>query len=1097
MSVFATLRRSVGFGGGGVGSTSTSPIANKPTSITSAESINTESEHKVKPSPTSNTIANLSLENKHGKHKATYPIKKEITKIGRLATNDIRIYRETVSRIHCEVHVKVENSTSIASLHVFNPKGLKINGKEVDNETKGERIVPLLDGDLIEIYSNFFRMQLNKDDFDKENDENSPSLSHQARKSIRMSLVRSKVNQKTESNEIASSSSATQENASTVRIERLPLGSLSCAQVGQEKVESSQIQASRNSPFATSPSKKVMAKQGRRSLVFATPRRESVSQQSWTAEPIKRSQKPISPKKPTQALKNDAEGDDSIVFMEEIEEENDKEDQSEKENEMLPNELDELLAVAPVTGPDSLKDNQIDAESCSYARQTKSVSPKKVKRRSSFFGRAGVFANWNFGFYPEERKAAEEEDVNRELSPSPSLSPITSPNGTRYLPDPRLDSQGRPRLPRSLSSPDGLGHSSPKRRIVSLRTATLLRQGQNAFEQQKSRSPPPSPTKSSLSNGTTHSLMGQMQQLLISVDRPKDSSDADDEDEIDQSLSLADDEKPEELIEAPKASLPISKPRKSDSLTIERSNQANEHRKSRISMPAKLLSIVSVDGHSNEDIEDLKKQWLAEQEERDEQDDLKDLVQDTLANQDQGHETDTDSENESDDEVINAKQDNIRGEEPATPSSKIQYGMLRYMVRENAELTALLDTVANPEGEKATESHQEILEAAKEVELDADVKEISLVEESTKKNDVSSNDDGEWQIVSPRRARWEPSERKPIENRRVSDTFASQKKQKVSPKKKSQRRVTAAVTTSLPIQSGSSSSSKLSTGDKYDTEKQSNEQDMALSTVLSNEILIVEEPKAEQKSPKKRSPSKQSLVKRSPAKVKLAPENSSSSGIDTVDEVITNTLLEEVHDSSSDIASKNGKNPMKTKQETRSPLKGISPSKKVNSNIVAAPLPSSPKRLRSRSPVKQIDEKHEEDDDKENEIPIALQSSSPAKKTRSAAKPAQSRGRKKSKEESEMQGTEAEPVDKSTLNTRRSTRTTKKASSKLDIPASEPAMPMSEPNVRTTRSGRSVRKPKDLAQPTTVVEVQSDPVEPATSNTGRITRNRARKAAAA
>lgn len=1152
MSVFASIRRSVGFGGG---VTSTSPIASKP-----AESEKqSEPGIKVKPATVSNTLANLSLENKHGKHKATYPIRKEVTKIGRLATNDIRIYRETVSRVHCEVHVKVQDLTVNASLHIFNPKGLKINGIEVEKETKGERIVPLLDGDLIEIYSNYFRMRLDAYDSNKENDENNPQISsissNQGRKSIRMSLVRSKVTPNTQSDEVASSPSVPQQHASTSS-ERLPLGTLTYAQTGQEKAENSQIQASTNGPFALSPSKKSIPKQGRRSLVFATPKRESISQQPWTAEPIKRAQKQVSPKKPTQAPKNEVEGDDSIVFMEEIEEDNGKDAEPESENGMLPNELDELLAVAPVVGPDSIQDNEKDDDIKNCARQTKSVSPKKVKRRSSFFGRAGVFANWNFGFYPEERKAAEEEEIDKELSPSPSLSPITSPNGSRYLPDPKLDSQGRPRLPRSLSSPDGLGHSSPKRRIVSLRTATLLRQGQNAFEQQKMRSPPSSPVKSSLSNDTTPSLMGQMQQLFSSADQPKDSCDADDEDEIDQSLSLADDE-PEEV----KTALPVSKPRKSDSSTIARGKHAIELRKSRISMPAKLLSIVSVDGHSNEDIEDLKKQWLAEQEERDEQEDLKNVVQDVLTKQDEGHETDTDSENESDDEA-GKKQEEDKAEEPATPSSKVQYGMLRYMVRENAELTALLDTVVNAGEEKAAESTQGLQEAPTKVAMVADVIETSEVEEPTQENDVITDGDGEWQIVTPRRPRWEASERKPIDNRRVSDTFANaQKKQKVSPKKKSQRRVTTAVTSSLLSESGSNS--KSSTNEKGDTEMQANEQAMEIvsatlpvsssspcETVQVEEVAIqlqspkkrspskqspikrsptkpieqavrtdpaalvvsstspfenvqIEEPKVERTSPKKRSPSKQSPVKRSPTKQKLVHEEPIE------EEVFTQPLAkepsEEVHEFVSEVGAKSDESAMKAKQESRSPLKSISPSKKINNTVVAAPIPSSPKRLRSRSPVKRVERKSEEDDEeKENDIPIALQSSSPAKKTKSAAKsatapkPAQTRGRKKAKEEAQAQAEviESEPVENTTSTTRRSTRTTKK-SSIVDVPASEPAMPANESTVRTTRSGRSVRKPKDLTQPATVIAIQSDPVEPAAaSSTGRVTRNRTRKAAA-
>ncbi|PWN34326.1 uncharacterized protein FA14DRAFT_161757 [Meira miltonrushii] len=1264
MSVFASLRRSVGFGGG---STSTSPIASKPAE-TDKQS---DPDIKVKAIVPS-TLANLSLENKHGKHKATYPIRKEVTKIGRLATNDIRIYRETVSRVHCEVHVKVEDSTVTASLHIFNPKGLKINGNEVEKETKGERVVPLLDGDLIEIYSNYFRMRLDAYDSNKENDENAPQAStapaSQGRKSIRMSLVRSKVTQKTQSDEIASSSSAPQQHASSSS-ERLPLGSLSCAQVGQSKAESPQTQASTGNPFAPSPSKKSMPKQGRRSLVFATPKRESISQQPWTAEPIKRLQNPISPRKPAQAPRNEAEGDDSIVFMEEIEEENDKDAELDQENGMLPNELDELLAVAPVVGPDTMEEDQIGIDSSSYARQTKSVSPKKVKRRSSFFGRAGVFANWNFGFYPEERKAAEEDEVDKELSPSPSLSPITSPNGTQYLPDPRLDSQGRPRLPRSLSSPDGLGHSSPKRRIVSLRTATLLRQGQNAFEQQKMRSPPSSPVKSSLSNDATPSLMGQMQQLFSSADQPKDSCDKDDEDEIDQSLSLADDE-PEEV----KTVIPASKPRKSDSSTIERGKQALELRKSRVSMPAKLLSIVSVDGHSNEDIEDLKKQWLAEQEERDEQEDLKNVVQDALTKQDEGHETDTDSENESEDET-GKEQDEDKAEAPATPSSKVQYGMLRYMVRENAELTALLDTVVNDEEKKAAESTPVIQEAPIGVAVIAHVEETSYVEESTGKNDVITDGDGEWQIVTPRRPRWEPSERKPVENRRVSDTYATaQKKQRVSPKKKSKRRVTAAVTSSLNTESGSNI--KSSTNEKCDTEVQPSEQAMeaekeasavsstspienvqveeyaveqkspkkrsptkqspikrsptkpteqaveiesevlALSTVspfenvhveeaaveqkspkkrsptkrspvkqsptepieqameaeseflavstlspfenvpgeevaveqnspkkrspskrspvkksptkpieqvaeVESEALLesitsqfetvqVEEIAVEQKSPKKRSPSKQSPVKRSPTKQKLVHEDLTLSVQATEVEVIPQPVpkesSEEVHEPSSEAGAKSDESTIETKQESRSPLKSMSPSKKVKSStVVSAPIPSSPKRLRSRSPVKRVERNMEEDDDKENEIPIVLQSSSPVKKTRSTAKsasatkPSQTRGRKKAKEDSEPEAdvVESEPAERATSTTRRSTRTATKKTSTLDVPASEPAMPTSDSNVRTTRSGRSVRKPKDLTQPATVIAVQSDPVEaPAASSTGRVTRNRARKAAA-
>lgn len=151
---------------------------------------------------------------------------------------------------------------------------------------------------------------------------------------------------------------------------------------------------------------------------------------------------------------------------------------------------------------------------------------RKEKRRSSFLGRAWPFSSSSQGFYAEEQQ------------PDPESSPLQQDEDTSsqrleaeeqadFLPPLLGDS---PRLPRSSSSPGRLGASPSfhlsSRRKVSLRTKTLLKSSAALVERMAAEQ----------NMSPSRSLSPREMTLPVEAEG--------DEDEVDQSLSLAEEEEP-------------------------------------------------------------------------------------------------------------------------------------------------------------------------------------------------------------------------------------------------------------------------------------------------------------------------------------------------------------------------------------------------------------------------------------------------------------------------------------------------------------------------------------------------------------------------
>uniref|UniRef100_V5EAA3 Uncharacterized protein n=2 Tax=Kalmanozyma brasiliensis (strain GHG001) TaxID=1365824 RepID=V5EAA3_KALBG len=289
-----------------------------------------------------------------------------------------------------------------------------------------------------------------------------------------------------------------------------------------------------------------------------------------------------------QADSSDSQQDESsedLVIVEELEQEQEpleaeivqSEPQPAEEVESAANEVVNTKNVQPATPSSS---------SASDASPSKSGSPKRAKRRSSFFGRAGPFAGINLGFYAEERTESKEpakeveqvEEPNEEFSDASDVEQAQMEDET---PAPQAASSpvARRVVSRAIGmskTPSPVKHqhfagltplarrprlSLASRRKVSLRTQTLLRSSE-AYADRLFLPPPPSTPNgpsslsksmsmpSDLSDFSSDELEPASEQLDANdFDAERDPAmgkeaeeeawkdSEDDEDEVDQSLS--------------------------------------------------------------------------------------------------------------------------------------------------------------------------------------------------------------------------------------------------------------------------------------------------------------------------------------------------------------------------------------------------------------------------------------------------------------------------------------------------------------------------------------------------------------------------------
>ncbi|UZJ54468.1 hypothetical protein CBS101457_003788 [Exobasidium rhododendri] len=615
--MLATIRRSVGFS---PKKADDAALAESPSS--SAVAFSSSSSSPIPDEIVARTgIAvhgYLVLESSKGVEKGRFPLRKSITTVGRLQHCDIRIYQETISRLHCQICVGEDGKTT---LEVFNPRGVRINRRKLQGIASTSKECnnryPLQESDLIEIFNHYFRLEcpsLGEDVKSQQACKESFS-----RKPLRMSLLRATIDR----NNVAPHTREEEEKRKE-KAEAAEVGDVKSEHRSNPSSPADKKGPERNMGFPVEEKENIALK-GRRSFVLSTPTRHTTHNGPWETEPRQNKVRRVS----LSPVKDDLmslgrketfeEEDAAIVMMEEVEEveaEPSKLLDVEGEEEIA--HVDVTKERRPITPPQEEPPvQQVSA---------RSSSPKKNRRRSSFFGRAGIFAGINLGFYPQERKEEEEQKEAESGMLNALLSPPGSPTKlpTQLTPEPRLDHYGMPRLPRSMSSPSGLHYTSPsKRRNISLRTATLLKAGQQVFEQQRLLSPPTSPTKSS--SAASHlSLLARIPSPEkraaageILLPESEDESDAEEEDEVDESLSFVvedqDDkerkEKGKETVET--AAKTRNGPRRSHGVMETRTKATLQ---SRTSMPGTLLSVSVVDGSDDKIVVEWQKEWRERKE---------------------------------------------------------------------------------------------------------------------------------------------------------------------------------------------------------------------------------------------------------------------------------------------------------------------------------------------------------------------------------------------------------------------------------------------------------------------------------------------------
>ncbi|CBQ71279.1 conserved hypothetical protein [Sporisorium reilianum SRZ2] len=593
-------------------------------------------------------LAYLVLLDKKKRQKERFPIQSLKTTMGRSLDNDVRFLVNDVSRHHCTIEIEIKQDhedadSTQAFLQVLGANGVLLNGDHVFSAPRGAGRYELHTGDSILVAKRSFIFELaqpasaataspNLFSSPVKGSAQSAALNTPAtsnRRRVRMSLV----------------------NAAQINTPARPSNKpTSPAKTGDSQRESRRATGLERflQTANVSPSKKTKARQSltlstsvanvfgtpassRNALVepkTAPPKQVSFSlyANSYTGRlsPVKqmRMMPPLdtmneehdgSFRSDTELPQQEAEMDDQqeddadaprdeseedIVIVEEIEQEQEQPAQPEEPESQSDAEPTNgaAAAEADVENAENIPPATASSSSTPNGSPSKSGSPKRAKRRSSFFGHAGPFRGISLGFYAEERTEATEpvDEVQpepeqlaqpaeefsdasdakvapieeEELAPEPVASPVArrvmsgsirlgiskTPSPVKHqhfvglTPLPR-----RPRL--NLAS----------RRKVSLRTQTLLRSSEAYADRLFLPPPPPTPSgagpsglSKSMSMPSDMSTMASAPPLpafdgaddfesrldpALSeeevVDDGAEWKDAeDDEDEVDQSLSV-------------------------------------------------------------------------------------------------------------------------------------------------------------------------------------------------------------------------------------------------------------------------------------------------------------------------------------------------------------------------------------------------------------------------------------------------------------------------------------------------------------------------------------------------------------------------------
>ncbi|SNX87870.1 uncharacterized protein MEPE_06581 [Melanopsichium pennsylvanicum] len=550
-------------------------------------------------------LAFLILLDKKGRQKQRFPIQCPTTTIGRADDNDLRIFLSEISRHHCTIQIEIDQEQgsdgTTAFLHVMGANGVMLNGTQAYPAPRGAGRYQLHTGHIIVIARRSFVFEL------------PPPLSSEAQANIFNSPekldMQSAVPQTPNANKRRVRMSLV--NAAQIDTPARP----SATSSGQLTSPSKAIHAERDARRANSlqrfmqfanvsPSKD--KKKARQSLtsststanIFATPVKSRVKmvepktappkQVSFSLysnlypgrlSPVKqmRMMPPLGTMTEEQdgsfrsddeqheqdQVNEDAEQEDDgnessqdIVILEELEQEQQQQHESaalEGDADALPQALPAGSDIHDVESAENAPPSTSSSTSTPNGSSSKSGSPKRAKRRSSFFGRAGPFRGMSLGFYAEERAEPEqpahrsqepastfaqgddhqseefsdasdvepspmqEENIPSETAPSPIARRVVSRPmklGISKTPSPVKKQQfvgltPMPRRPRlSLTT----------RRKVSLRTQTLLRSSEAYADRLFLPPPPPAPVgaspcglSKSMSMPSKLSVMARMQ----------------------------------------------------------------------------------------------------------------------------------------------------------------------------------------------------------------------------------------------------------------------------------------------------------------------------------------------------------------------------------------------------------------------------------------------------------------------------------------------------------------------------------------------------------------------------------------------------------
>ncbi|GAC94197.1 hypothetical protein PHSY_001768 [Pseudozyma hubeiensis SY62] len=586
-NTFVPLRRSSSFTNFFSSSRSTSPVKeyndqSSSHAVTSPTKASASAQIAQTQTDSDAVLAYLVLLDKKGRQKERFPIQTLKTTMGRSLDNDVRFLVNDVSRHHCTIEIEIQGGQrsdgNEAFLQVLGANGVLLNGMQVYPAPRGIGRYELHTGDSIVVAKRSFVFEL-------------PQLAHASSPSAEASMF---------SSPVKASAKADPQTPATTNRRRVRMSLVNAAQINtparpsQNSASSSKNgNAERDARRANglerfmqtanvSPSKanKNKSRQSLASSVIVTdlfgtpakshnslvePKTAPPKQVSFSLyansfigrlSPVKqmRMMPPLDtmdeeqdgsfssdnhqPKEDVQAQQEvhtastDDKSTEDIIIVEELE-------QDQEELADVPEETDDAnTAFDDAENSENIPPPADDADSTPSSSPSKGGSPKRAKRRSSFFGRAGPFRGMSLGFYAEERtedkeaqpqssepqQAVQNEEAEEEFSDASDVEPAPMEEEV-MVPEQLASRAGRRVVSRSIKlgiskTPSPVKHqhfvgltplprrprlSLASRRKVSLRTQTLLRSSE-AYSDRLFLPPAPGTQRSSSPSGLSKSM---------------------------------------------------------------------------------------------------------------------------------------------------------------------------------------------------------------------------------------------------------------------------------------------------------------------------------------------------------------------------------------------------------------------------------------------------------------------------------------------------------------------------------------------------------------------------------------------------------------